>query len=299
MDIKIKVNEILNIQPSEYDDWTICLNNAPWEDKTETFVYSLEQNHETLMNHMSWHKSAGKKVAFRTINTKYCLQFIRLDRDYKWDQWLFMGAFEAKGIYTREDGHQLYNLVECDRFSSFKEKLIIQYKKHQGDKQAKIRINLIEILDVVQILEQPYIKVNRPFKGYDSICLPFSELKLIIESNVDNWRELLSNVNCIYVITDLSNGKLYVGSTYNWRGIWGRWSNYVYTNGHGGDVELKRLINDDPDYAIKNFQFSVLEVFLNSDDKDSHIKDREKYWANALDTAFPHGYNRNLKLKNF
>ena len=294
MDIKIKVNEILNIQPSEYDDWIICLNNAPWEDKTETFVYSLEQNHETLMNHMSWHKSAGKKVAFRTINTKYCLQFIRLDRDYKWDQWLFMGAFEAKGIYTREDGHQLYNLVECDRFSSFKEKLIIQYKKHQGDKQAKIRINLIEVLDVVQILEQPYIKVNRPFKGYDSICLPFSELKLIIESNVDNWRELLSNVNCIYVITDLSNGKLYVGSTYNWRGIWGRWSNYVYTNGHGGDVELKRLINDDPDYAIKNFQFSVLEVFLNSDDKDSHIKDREKYWANALDTAFPHGYNRNL-----
>ena len=116
----------------------------------------------------------------------------------------------------------------------------------------------------------------------------------VIESNVDNWRELLSNVNCIYVITDLSNGKLYVGSTYNWRGIWGRWSNYVYTNGHGGDVELKRLINDDPDYAIKNFQFSVLEVFLNSDDKDSHIKDREKYWANALDTAFPHGYNRNL-----
>lgn len=284
----IKLNEILNLKPDEYADWTICLNNANNEG-----VYSFEQNKTRLMEHISWHKTAGKRLSFRSIWTKYCLQFIRLDKDSKYDQWLFLGAFEVDGIITYENGHQIYNLKPIDRFQNFAERLIIQYQKIQGPKQAKISTSLIETIDVVRILEKPYVRVDRKFEGYDHVSIPFKELKEIINSNVDNWRELLWNVNCIYLITDTSNGKLYVGSTYGRDGIWQRWHTYVDTNGTGGNKELIQLIKDDPDYAAKYFQFSILEVFLNKDSNNEQIREREIYWKNVLDSR-NHGYNDNL-----
>lgn len=283
----IKLNEVLNIQNTEYSDWTICLNNANQEG-----IYSFEQNRKRLMEHISWHKTAGKRQSFRNLWTKYCLQFIRLDKDSKYDQWLFLGAFEVNGITTYPNGNQIYNLVPVNRFENFSEKLIIRYQKKQGPKQAKIPTSLIENIEVVKVLEKPYIRIDKKFEGYDHVSISFKELKDIINSNVDNWRELLWNVNCVYVITDKSNGKLYIGSTYGKEGIWQRWSTYVNTNGTGGDKELVTLIAGDPDYAIRNFQFSVLEVFLNQDSNNNMIREREKYWKHVLDTV-NNGYNDN------
>ena len=64
-------------------------------------------------------------------------------------------------------------------------------------------------------------------------------------------------------------------------------------NGTGGNKELIRLINVDPDYAIKNFQFSILEVFLNQDSNNEQIREREIYWKKVLDSK-NHGYNDNF-----
>lgn len=285
--MSIKLNEIINLQTNEYSDWTICLNNANPEG-----IYSFEQNKTRLMEHISWHKTAGNKQAFRNIWTKYCLQFIRLDKDSKYDQWLFLGAFEVDGIITYECGHQIYNLKPIERFENFAEKLIVKYQKKQGPKQAKIPTSLIESIEVVRILEKPYTKIDKKFEGYDHVSVSFKELKDIINSNVDNWRELLWNVNCVYVITDKSNGKLYIRSTYGKDGIWQRWSAYVNSNGTGGDKELVNLISGDPDYAVRNFQFSILEVFLNQDSNNNMIREREKYWKHVLDTV-NNGYNDN------
>lgn len=286
--MNIKLKEILNISIEEYKDWTICLNNANSEE-----IYSFEQNQKRLMEHISWHKTAGNKMAFRNILTKYCLQFIRLDKDSKYDQWLFLGAFEVGDIITYDCGHQIYNLKPIERFQNFVEKLIIKYQKKQGPKQAKIPISLIEDIEIVKVLEKPYVRIDKKFEGYDHVSISFKELKNIINSNVDNWRELLWNVNCIYVITDKSNGKLYIGSTYGKDGIWQRWATYVNTNGTGGDKELIKLIKNDPDYAVKYFQFSILEVFLNQDSNNEQIREREIYWKNVLDSK-NHGYNDNL-----
>ena len=82
----IYLNDILNLKESEYADWTLCLNNANKEQ-----VYSFEENETRLIEHISWKKHSNSNTSFRTIPTKYCLHFLRLDRDQKLNQWLFLG----------------------------------------------------------------------------------------------------------------------------------------------------------------------------------------------------------------
>ena len=280
------MNEIFNIVANEYKDWTICLNNA-----NEEGIYSFEENESRLLEHISWKRHSNSTISFRNIHTKYCLQFIRLDRDKKYNQWLFLGAFEICGVINFDDGHQAYDLRKMDLFKQYSERLIIEYSKKQGPKQAKIGIENIETIKVVSILEKKYVKTSYLFEGYHKVSLPFLELKKIVMGNVDNWRILLENVNCIYSIVDETNGKIYIGSTYNKNGTWDRWSEYVYTNGHGNDCELKQLVESQPDYA-KNFRFSIIEVFLNKDDTSPYILERERYWKEVFRSKI-FGYNDN------
>lgn len=282
----IFLNEIFNISESEYADWTICLNNANAEQ-----IYSFDENKERLLEHISWKRHSNSTTSFRNISTKYCLQFLRLDKDQKLEQWLFLGAYENCGINEFEDGHQTYNLKLIERFSHFVERLIVNYKKIQGPKQAKIDISNIETMSLVSILEKEYIQVNRPFNGYDKISLPFKELKTIINSNVDNWRILLENINCIYAITDTLTGKVYIGSTYGYNGVWQRWSAYVNTYGHGNDVVLKELIEHKPDYG-NNFVFTIIESFFNRDGNAPYILERENYWKIVFENR-TFGNNKN------
>lgn len=283
----IYLNDLLHIDKSEYCKWTICLNNA-----TNDGVYSLKQNKERLLEHISWKKHSGTKTSFRIIDTELCLQFIRLDKDNAFDRWLFLGAFKKEGNFVRyDDGHEVYNLVPIDAFGGFSERLIIEYHRIQGPKQVKLPIESIETLPVVTILEKPYIDTYMAFPGYDNLNIEYSDLKTIIQNNVDSWRILLENVKCIYAITDVKTGKIYIGGTYGGDGVWQRWSNYVETGGHGGDVELKKLVASDPSYAL-NFKFTIIETLLNKSTDDEYIQKREKYWKGVFDTR-KHGNNRN------
>ena len=59
----------------------------------------------------------------------------------------------------------------------------------------------------------------------------------------------------------LSTRRLYVGSAYQeGNGIWGRWKRYVETNGTCDNKLLKELVDKDPDYARKNFQWGILQT---------------------------------------
>lgn len=150
---------------------------------------------------------------------------------------------------------------------------------------------------VIVILCRRYIKkakqqhIWKSVKEEHKVSLPFPELERIVNGNVDNWRILLENINCVYSILDKSNGKMYIGSTYGENGTWNRWSTYVRTSGHGNDQELKKLIDRQPDCA-KNFVFSIIEAFLNKDDNSPYIRERETYWKRVFQTE-QFGYNRN------
>ena len=108
---------------------------------------------------------------------------------------------------------------------------------------------------------------------------------------MDNWRILLENINCIYAITDKLTGKVYIGSTYGYNGVWERWRCYVNTNGHGGDVVLKELVEQDPSYG-DNFVFTVIESFFNRNGNAPYILERENYWKEVFATR-KFGNNKN------
>ena len=290
----IKANDIFGL---EEGDWTVCLNNGISEE-----IYSLMDSKESikrknrLLEHISWHQSAGKKNAFRNINTSYCLQFIRLDKEKLFDRWLFLGAFKKDDpdIEKRKSGDEVYRLVKFNQLQQYEERLIIKYAKKQGPKGAKINWNEYLTMEVVELLPDIYNAVRNPFPGYDNISLSFTDLKKIIETPFQEWKSALSIVNGIYVITDKSNGKQYVGSTYNCSGVWDRWKCYVDTRGHGGDKDLKSIIDADIDYAERNFRFSLVETFFNTDQKRNSkaIIARENFWKEVLNTRVL-GYNNN------
>jgi len=162
----------------------------------------------------------------------------------------FVGVWKVDGYTSAEDGHTQYIMSEVAGYEDLKERVIIRWENaiswHQWIK------NEMEVLEI-----SPGLHYKR-FTDYSDLILDFNELCEIVECNYKDWRNVLSAIRGVYLITDLHTGKLYVGSAYGEDGIWGRWAEYVATGGHGGNKSLRELVAQDGYYASKFFQFSIL-----------------------------------------
>jgi len=68
-----------------------------------------------------------------------------------------------------------------------------------------------------------------------------------------------TSIKGIYLISDNSNGKQYIGSAYGDMGVWSRWACYIGT-GHGWNDDLTKLITEKTiKSAREHFGFSLLE----------------------------------------
>ncbi len=134
-------------------------------------------------------------------------------------------------------------------------------------------------MEVIQIHPGLHYK---QFTDYFDFILNFGELKEIITNQYSDWKKVLSVTKGIYLISDSKTGKLYVGSAYGDEGIWGRWSKYVLTNGHGDNKTLKELIASNLNYG-NNFQFSILMLLPRTITADEAIK-KERLFKNKLGT---------------
>ena len=132
---------------------------------------------------------------------------------------------------------------------------------------------MMEELEVIEILSTAYD--GDEFPGYENIRLSFSQLETIIRNKRSGWLDALRNQKAVYLITDTSNGKMYVGSaTAQYGMLLQRWTNYI-DNGHGGNVELKHIVDTKGfDYIKANFQYSVLENY-NARMDDNYILSRQ------------------------
>lgn len=132
------------------------------------------------------------------------------------------------------------------------------------------------------------------FPGYQNVLLRHKDMQLIIKNSEPSWRNALENVKAVYVLADTSSGQLYVGSASGeGGGLWQRWTSYANVrNLTGGNVKLEALLaSRGPDHIVKNFQYSILEIF-DKKTRDDTILQREAFWKSALNSR-EHGLNSN------
>ncbi len=176
-----------------------------------------------------------------------------------------------------------YSMEEVDGYDDLKERVIIRWENaiswHQWIK------NEMEVQEI-----SPGFHYKR-FTDYSELILDFKELQEIVIEQYQDWKTVLSAVKGVYLITDKKTGKLYIGSAYGEDGIWGRWKEYVVTNGHGGNKSLKVLLDEDWEYASKYFQFSILMLLPKTTTAEEAIKNEQLYKLKLGTNSF--GLNNN------
>ena len=200
------------------------------------------------------------------------------------DAWIFGGVFRV--IANHGDRYEVELAADRKDF-------IGRLKLHSGYRSRATRVNFENHYSNLQVLELlPESYSGQPFPGYEGIDVSFDELETLVRNNRLDWKSALENVKGIYLITDISTGRRYVGSASGDHGIWSRWCSYV-GSGHGGNIELRALVSEPTlKYCRENFRFALLEHRA-SRTLDEIILAREGFWKNILLTRGEYGLNRN------
>jgi hypothetical protein len=268
---KIMLNEILKFE--NLHDVKIRFNlmfNDNW-DTTDIFKNA---DTDTMLNGQYWNYKSYKSYKQGQVT----IGFLRLKEK---NLWLLFHIGRVTKDLNVFDGVGYEHEVMQD-YEKYFGRLIIKFKNNS---QTMIRLatSVINECEVVQILPDTFD--NDIFPGYDKVRLSWSELRRVIEK--EGWRTALQNQKGVYLITDISNGKMYIGSAYGDNMILGRWNSYI-KSGHGNNVELKKITFE---YIQKNFEYSILDIFKSTVD-DKAVIDREIWWKNVLKTR-EFGYNLN------
>lgn len=227
-----------------------------------------------------WRK---KRRCFGVGDIAICLVLLGADR------WLLTGIKRITKELDVSDGVN-YEAEDIERFKGIAQGRVVVsfHKKHQvSDRNYS---DICKELIVSEVLASSYD--GDGFPGYDRVHLSYEELKAIVSRGKSDWINALRSQKAVYLISDSSSGKMYVGSATASRGmLLERWTAYVH-NGHGGNIELKKVIEDRGlEYARKNFFYSILENY-NARVSDELIMEREGWWKEMLMTR-KFGYNLN------
>lgn len=176
-------------------------------------------------------------------------------------------------------GYEYETLNEYEKYFG---RLIIKFN-NKSQNMVRRAESVIDECEIVQIL--PDVFDNDIFPGYDNVNITWNELSRVITK--DTWQTALRNQKGVYLITDTSNGKMYVGSAYGDEMILNRWKSYVKT-GNGGNKELKKL---EFDHIKKHFRYSILDIFKSTTENEIIIE-RENWWKETL-LCRKFGYNAN------
>lgn len=221
----------------------------------------------------------------RNFSRRFVLSLI----DVGAGRWLYAGLFRSLGC--EDDSHPvphvMYNLERVESTDEFSGRLFVTsvYKERTSYLYGE---TLAEDLAISELLPER-VSFGR-FPGFKTVNLRKAELDIVVTQNMESWRTALSSVKGIYLITDRSNGKLYVGKADGENGIWQRWSTYV-SNGHGNNVALVKELGLAGPERKDDFSFSLLEI-ADIQSTSEEIAGRENHWKEVLGTR-DHGYNRN------
>lgn len=199
------------------------------------------------------------------------------------DRWLLTSAKKINKVLPNFGGVH-YAGEELGKYRPFYGRLVLLFHKkgRTGIRRANTLTKQIEVLELL-----PDTYSGDPFPGYNKVHLSWFQLEYIFKCQKPDWINALSKQKGIYLITDTSNGKLYVGSASGEdEGLWQRWEQYI-KNGHGENHELKTLTFE---HIKRYFTYTILENYnFNISRKD--ILNREQWWKTVLD-SIKHGYNK-------
>lgn len=268
----IKLNDILKL--NDFDNVKVRFNlmfDGNWN-PIEIFKNGEE---DVLLQGHYWNYNKNKSYKDRQIT----IGFIKIKRNE--DLWLLfhIGKITKDLNIFNGIGYE-YEVIE--EYRKFFGRVVIRFK-NTSQNMVRRATSVLDDCEVVQML--PDIFDNDIFPGYENVNISWNELSRVISK--DSWKTALRNQKGVYLITDINNGKMYVGSAYGEDMLLNRWQAYVRTK-HGGN---KGLVNLDLSYMEENFRFSILDIFKSTVD-DNVIIQRENWWKETLQTR-KFGYNLN------
>jgi hypothetical protein len=269
---KILLNEILKLD--NINNVKIRFN-LMFRDNWNPIEIFKNDASDVLLEGQYWNYKKNKSYRDGQIT----LGFIRINSND--DLWLLfhVGKITKDLNILNGVGYEYEILPEYQKYFG---RLIIKYK-NKAQTMIRLAKSVINDCEVVQILPDTFD--NDIFPGYDKVNISWQELSRVISK--ESWKTALQNQKGVYLITDISTGKMYIGSAYGENMILGRWQSYVKT-GNGGNVELKKISFD---YIKHNFKYSILDIFKSTVD-DQLIIARESWWKSVLQTR-KFGYNKN------
>lgn len=240
------------------------------EDTGEAGIHANSTNQE-IMTYSSQQDSNPR--LFPGIPPRYWVVFIREggSRARLWS------VVENRGEIANDGTLRTFDLVATEHLAELRDRLVIGWKVPRrwwlnGPTAAEYPV--VEIADAQ----------TERFPGFEQLILDYPKLQAVMtERRYGEWQSALSAVKGVYLITDTSDGRHYVGKADGAENITQRWRQYAL-DGHGGNVELRGL---DP----RNFRFSLLRVF----DPSTPTKDidqAESHYKKALASRM-FGLNRN------
>jgi len=251
----------------------------------------LVDDHPDWLNLSRWRASNSNN---NMGDARYLLAWAQY-YPYGANYFIFGGFFRVTPVVPAVMDGYGYDLELLEQHSEYIKRLIIKLGEPIGRQVYLRRYETVQQQLDPEVYElAPDTKLGT-FPGYQNVRLRHHELQRIIANDEPSWKDALSSVKGVYVITDLSDGRLYVGSASGEaNGLWQRWSGYAHLkNLTGGNRELERMRGELGDARIVgNFQYSILEIF-DPKTKAEIILARESCWKQALDSRCPHGMNAN------
>lgn len=184
---------------------------------------------------------------------------------------------ENDGIRFTQGNNRIFSLRLSEHLADLRNRLVVGWRSPRTWRLNGPTVAEYPVLEIADA--QPV-----PFPGFDKLVLSHDRLQAVMrEHRYAAWRTALASVMGIYLITDTSDGRHYVGKADGAETISQRWRAYA-VNGHGGNVELR---NVDP----ANLRFSILRVF-DPATPTREIDAAEGHFKFALDSR-KHGLNRN------
>ncbi len=246
----MRIFDMIKLLTPEFDPARSKIHLACWngqEDPLDVFLAGKFPEWQGIQNQ-------------RNFERPFVLSLVKLEER---DRWLFGGLHKVDGPCLSipdplRSGQDLYKYPtsEVPSAAALTGRLVAQFER-PGRQSYLLAENWMEKITLAEVY--PKRLSIGTFRGFRSVDLSFDDLQIIAGQNLESWRSALSSVAGVYLISDTSAGKLYVGSASGAGGIWQRWTGYAVTS-HGGNTELRTLLAEGSFDRAKSFRFSILEI---------------------------------------